>query len=113
MKARMLTRVLGVILPAALILTSPVFAHDHYYSGGHVDHNYSYGGHVDHGYGTSRYVDPGYAYGGYRDYGYARPPYYGNGSAYGSYDHPSGALGYWGKDARHHYNRGHQHHHWF
>src|SRR5437899_3665961 len=86
MKARTLTRVLGVILPAALVITSPVFAHDpdydgrhvdHDYSyGGHVDHDYSYGGHVDHEYGTSWYGNRDY-YGGYQGRGYARSPYHG------------------------------------
>ena len=121
MKARTLTRVLGVILPAALVITSPVFAHDpdydgrhvdHDYSyGGHVDHDYSYGGHVDHEYGTSWYGNRDY-YDGYQGRGYARSPDHGDSYYYGGYGHPSGFLGYWGKDARHH-ARGHYHHHWF
>lgn len=109
MKARTLTSVLAMVLPTALVLASPVFAHDSQYRGGHVDHDYSYGGHVDHEYGNGRHVDHDYSYGGHVDHGYGRQPYYGNGYAYG-YDHPAGTRGYWGKDARHH-RRGHQHHH--
>src|SRR5438128_9034098 len=78
MKARTLTRILGVILPAALVIISPVFAHDPYYSGGHVDHDYSYGGHVDHEYGNGRHVDHDYSYGGHVDHEYTRSPYYGD-----------------------------------
>ncbi|MBI3302572.1 MAG: hypothetical protein HYZ72_10950 [Deltaproteobacteria bacterium] len=70
MKARTLTRALGVILSAALVIASQVFAHSPYYSG-HVDHDYSYGGHVDHEYGTGWYGDRDYAYGGYGDPGMA------------------------------------------
>ena len=112
MKARTLTRILGVILPAALVITSPVFAHDPYYNGGHVDHDYSYGGHVDHEYGNGRHVDHDYSYGGHVDHEYTRSPYYGDRYYDDGYGHPSGFFGYWGKDARHHY-RGHRHHHWF
>jgi hypothetical protein len=112
MKARTLTRALGVILSAALVIASPVFAHSPYYSG-HVDHDYSYGGHVDHEYGAGWSGDHDYAYGGYGARGYARSPYYGGGSHADGYGHPSGVFGYWGKDARHHYWRGHHHHHWF
>ena len=111
MKARTLTRILGVILPAALIFTAPVLAHDSYDGGGHVDHDYSNGGHVDHDYRNGGHVDHDYSSGGYGTHGYARPPYYGDGHSYG-YGHPSGAFGYWGKDARHH-ARGHRHHHGF
>lgn len=74
MKARILTRALGVILSAALVIASPVFAHSPYDSG-HVDHDYSYGGHVDHEYGTGWYRDRAYTYRGYGAPGYARPPY--------------------------------------
>lgn len=111
MKARVLTRTLGVILSAALLFTSPVFAHGAYYSW-HVDHDYSYGGHVDHEYGTGWYGGHDHAYGRYGAPGYVRPPYYGDSSSYGGYGHPAGLLGYRGKDARHH-ARGHYHHHWF
>lgn len=123
MEAKILTRVLGVILPAAVVLTTPIFAYDSHYRGGHIDHDYSYGGHVDHDYSFGGHVDHEYGagwygnhhytYGGYGDPGYARPPYSGDGYSYNGYGHPSGFLGYWGKDARHHYRRGHQHHHWF
>lgn len=111
MKTRIFTHALGVILSAAVLITPPVFAYDAHYRGGHIDHEYSYGGRVDHEYGASWYGNPNYAYGGYGDPRYVRPPYYGNGYDDG-YGHPSGFLGYWGKDARHHYCRGHQHHHW-
>jgi|GEM_PF-6690390 len=112
MKARILTRVLGVLLPTALFLTAPVFAYDVHYRGGHVDHDYSSGGHVNHEYGTGWSRGRDYAYGSYRAPGYTRPPDYGD-RYYGGDGHPSGAFGYWGKDARHHYRRGHQHHHGF
>jgi len=108
MKARTLaTRVLGMILPAALIMTSPVFARDSDYRGGHVDHDYSYGGHVDHDYRNGGHVDHDYSYGGRVDHDYGRSSYYGSGHAYGR---PYGRGGYRGKDVRHH-RRGHQHHH--
>lgn len=109
MKPKTLTRALGVILSAALVLTSPVFADDSHYRGGHVDHDYSYGGHVDHEYGNGRHMDHDYSNGGHVDYEYRGRPYHGYGSYYG-YDHPAGTRGYRGKDARHH-RRGHQHHH--
>ena len=111
MKARTLTRALGVILSAALVIASPVFAHSPYDSG-HVDHDYSYRGHVDHEYDTGWSGDRDHAYRGHGAPGYARPPYYGGGSYGDGYRHPSGVFGYWGKDARHH-ARGHYHHHWF
>lgn len=109
MKPRTLSRVLGVILPAALIVAVPVFAHDTHSRGGHVDHDYSYGGHVDHEYGNGWHVDHDYSYGGHVDHEYRGRPYYGRDSYY---DHPSGLFGFWGKDARHH-RRGHHHHHVF
>src|SRR5262245_12832900 len=112
MKIKTLTRALGVILSAAVVMASPAFAHSPYYSG-HVDHDYSYGGHVDHEYGAGWSENHHYTYGSYGDPGYVRPPYAGDRYAYDGYGHPSGVLGYWGKDARHHYLRGHQHHHWF
>jgi hypothetical protein len=111
MKARTLTQALGVILSTALVLASPVLAHNPYYSG-HVDHDYSSGGHVDHEYGTGWSGNHNYAYGGHGAPGYARPPYSGDRYSYDGSGHPSGAFGYWGKDARHH-ARGHYHHHWF
>lgn len=119
MKSRTLTRILGIILPAALVVASPVFAHDPYYGGGHVDHDYSNGGHVDHDYRNGGHMDHDYSYGGHVDHDYSYggygnrgyAPYHGDGYSYG-YGHPSGAFGYWGKDARHH-ARGHYHHHWF
>jgi hypothetical protein len=111
MKARTLTRTLGVILSAALLSTSPVFAQSPYESG-YVDHDYSSGGHVDHEYSTGRYRDHDYAYGGYGASGYVRPPSHGHGYSSDGYGHPSGFLGYWGRDARHH-ARGHSQHHWF
>ncbi len=111
MKIKSLTRALGVILSAAVVIASPALAHSPYY-GGHIDHDYSYGGHVDHEYGVGWYGTHHYAYGGYGDPGYVGPSYSGDRYAYDGYGHPSGFLGYWGKDARHH-ARGHFHHHWF
>src|SRR5882672_4835579 len=112
MKARMLTRTLGVLFSAALLFASPVFAHSAY-SSGHVNHDYSYRGRFDYAYGTSWYGGRDYAYGGYETPGHARSPYSGDRYSYGGYGHPSGTFGYWSKDARHHDRRGHHHHHWF
>jgi hypothetical protein len=72
MRAKSLMCVLTMVLSAALVMTSPVFAHDPYYGSGHVDHDYRNGGHVD--------LD--YSYGGHVDHEYMRPPSYG----YDSYE---------------------------
>ena len=111
MKARILTGILGTAVSAALLFTPPVLAYDSYDRGGHVDHDYSHGGHVDHDYRNGGHVDHDYSYGGHVDHEYRGRPYYDGNDFYG-YDRPSGALGYWGKDARHH-RRGHRHHHGF
>ena len=102
MNARILTRALGVILSAAVVLSSPAFAYD----------SHSRGGHADHDHGARRSGNPGYAYGGHGSRGYARSPYRGNGYSAG-HGHLSGFSGAWGRGAQHHYRRGHQRHHEF
>jgi hypothetical protein len=82
MRAKSLMCVLTMVLSAALVMTSPVFAHDPYYGSGHVDHDYSYSGHVDHDYRNGGHVDLDYSYGGHVDHEYMRPPSYG----YDSYE---------------------------
>lgn len=109
MKTRILTSVLGSLLAATFIIT-PVFAYHPHDDDGYGDYGYDDDGYSD--------GDREYSYGGYQDDGYERSPRYGNGRSryddYGGYgyEHPSGLLGYWGKDARHH-SRGDQHHHVF
>jgi len=106
MKARTLTGVLGMVLSTALVLASPVFAHDSHHGNGYVNRGNAYSGNFghsdDHGW-RANHGSPSGDYGGHR---YAGSPYYG----YGSSNHPAGTRGYRGKDARHH-RRGHQYHH--
>jgi len=111
MHARTIMYALGVMLSAVLAVTSPVLAHSPY-DRGPGDHEYFDGGQGNHAYGQGWPTHHHDAYGGYGTPGYGSPSHYGDWHAYGS-GHPSGVFGSWGRDARHHYQRGHHRHHWF